>query len=1027
MTQLALNVPLIAATFLLAVATCRREPRTQGRVASAGLFAGVLWMMGQMVFLHATLGANSGRRLAEGAALLVIVALIGGALHRRPGRPLLFAAPALLSFVGWSIQAVLAPGLSTFRGEVGLLALPSRHAAFVVAGTVAFLGTAAWTRGGGLARVLRLRLLLLGSGLALVLVAALVGARRTHGAVVLHVGGWDLQPLEPARWLLLASLASFLAMELGRPRRSLPRIGAAACLFALGVAAVALGLDETGPAGLLLVAACALFASASRALWLAVPPLLLLPCVGPVARWLGGPRILLRRLEESDSPFSVGGQIAEALWALSAGGWAGRAPGRVFGWRVPAVESDLALAGWVEYAGALGGVCVLALLGALLVSMLSVGRQASGAPGLFVVAVAVGLGLQVLSLVFATLGALPLTGVPLPFVSHGGASMVFCWSLAGIAYGLSEREHRAGLGSEAPPLGTSLIPNTRPVAGALLVGIAVAAALLLDRAVIHADELANRDFVSKARQERIRDAAGHQLVALRGEVHLVPGEESAVRTELASLLALGLVTHDVSGWTVDPGCCRVRNPRLIRDTAEVRGDIRDRHGVPVAETEPGDHHRRRYPAGASMSPVLGLKVPGLHEPRGAEWVFDDALAGRGSLTPLGSRPPRGGDVTLTVDSALQRVAWELLGSGPGGGLTPTGRGAVVLLDALSGEILVAASRPSVTPSAWEEAREESGRGTVDPAGWDALGRMRSSPRLSRAVEVRYPPGSTWKLLIAGAWLGEGFHGEHTVACRGRERVATDLPRCHRHSPSEVDLEEALAFSCNAWFGAAGQLLGDRVARWTERFGLRQPVDLAAGAGSVSWRPRSAGLPGDDPAPAWSEARRASRAAIGQDVVELSPLDVARLGAVFAARGLRATPRLVATTEETKPPRVVSEEVAETVHRAAVAVMRVGTGAGLPPLRWLGDGVVRVGGEGEPVEVAGKSGTADHSAGSPPHDWFVAWVRAGQPGVDRPLVVAVLVEEGGHQRSAGRIALEVLASALSALSAPQAPVAIVEVP
>lgn len=486
-----------------------------------------------------------------------------------------------------------------------------------------------------------------------------------------------------------------------------------------------------------------------------------------------------------------------------------------------------------------------------------------------------------------------------------------------------------------------------------------------------------------------------------------------------------------------------------------RGRILDRHGEILAETLSDKRTgkvSRGYPYGPAAFGVVG-HAGRVYGRRFIEADLDAQLSGAVSRSPLrwlydfiqpGSS---GDDVVLTIDAGLQQQAWRLLEGK---------RGAAVVLDARTGEVLAAASRPTFDPA------------TPPGPAWEAAFRDREArPIQNRAFTALYPPGSTFKIVDAAAMLeSRAVPAGYSLTCTGRNN---DLHINDLHVHGTVSLGRALAQSCNVYFSQVGVALGPRLAEYAAKFGFGAEVPLLPqieGAGLHAVASRAFAWPGADgrlqsyTAADFGRNRRiVAQGAIGQNLVQATPLQMAMVAQTIANNGVLAPPYLVRAaipgdardtegvdkiggrllTKRFDAPegrRVVSSSTAKTVRGYMEDVMESGTGARLAKIVHDKDGYRTVTPEaargasgiaarlipGRPaiVPIAGKTGTAevgdrdgDHriEADERPHAWFVGFAPASDPRV----VVAVVVENGGMGGAvAGPIAVDLLAQALNGL-------------
>jgi cell division protein FtsI/penicillin-binding protein 2 len=302
------------------------------------------------------------------------------------------------------------------------------------------------------------------------------------------------------------------------------------------------------------------------------------------------------------------------------------------------------------------------------------------------------------------------------------------------------------------------------------------------------------------------------------------------------------------------------------------------------------------------------------------------------------------------------------------------KGAVVVLDVATGEVLASVSAP------WP--RLDRGR-----VGMDEDSRRPELPLLDRARYGQYPPGSTFKLVTAAAALRASSEvAERHFDCRPLPdgRVGIQLPGWRRpvrddvtdHAAhGDVTLDEGLRVSCNAYFAQLGLAVGSRTLHSTaEAFELATSTDGTA-------EDLKAQLP-------W--------ASYGQAEVLASPFRMARVAATMAARGEMAVGRWVLEPQPVQAParRILEPAAADRIARAMRRVVTGGTASSLA---------------GNQTEIAGKTGTAE-VAGAPSHSWFVGFAPATGP---KRIAIAVIVENGGYgARAAVPLAGDVVSAARS---------------
>jgi penicillin-binding protein 2 len=323
---------------------------------------------------------------------------------------------------------------------------------------------------------------------------------------------------------------------------------------------------------------------------------------------------------------------------------------------------------------------------------------------------------------------------------------------------------------------------------------------------------------------------------------------------------------------------------------------------------------------------------------------------------LGDRPSKAGkDLQTTLDLELQRAAEEVLKDKPGG--------AIVALNPANGAILALASRPTFDPNFFSKS-------VTTQKEYDALFNSPVKPLLSRAMSA-YDPGSTWKAVTAMAGMESGKFPPNTkLVTRGCITYGGHCFPDHNGAGfGTIGYEDALRFSSNTFFYQIGVGVGSiALHNAALSLGFTKPSGIEIGyeeslglVGNERWAAQGRGWakPGSTP---WIPEDMASMS-IGQSVVQITPLQLARAYAVFANGGYLITPHLVDQgLDWTDPPRRTKVDIKPatlaTIARGLRKVVQEGTGAGmnvpnLPP-------------------VAGKTGTAEDSTGGPDHAWFACF-------------------------------------------------------
>jgi len=397
----------------------------------------------------------------------------------------------------------------------------------------------------------------------------------------------------------------------------------------------------------------------------------------------------------------------------------------------------------------------------------------------------------------------------------------------------------------------------------------------------------------------------------------------------------------------------------------LRGPIFDRRGLVLAAPQPGSIWKRRYPLGAAAVHPLGY----YHFRYGitaVERAYDGELSGiiqdPESLAKsiLGKRAEQGGSINLTLDSRLQKKAYQLLRKRCG---------AVVVMDPRNGELLALVSSPGFDPQHPEKALNDS----------------KNKPLFNRAVQGRYPPGSTFKIVTAGAALNNGISPTYNcpaggfIAGAGRKAIRdseyySDLRKGRKWSGwGELNMKEAMTHSSNVYFSQLGAGCSEtQLASVMQAVQLDQEITYITGA-AVSLASSKGCIP--DLNSKWHRAQ----SAIGQGDVLVTPLHVACYTAAAANKGALFAPRMNRATSARKLSQPFTEATAYKLKVMLRDVVKKGTGKGIDLAG---------------LDVCGKTGTAQVS-GAQDHAWFTCFAPLDNPEI----VVTVLIENGGYGAAA----------------------------
>ncbi|MBF0175969.1 MAG: penicillin-binding protein 2 [Magnetococcales bacterium] len=382
--------------------------------------------------------------------------------------------------------------------------------------------------------------------------------------------------------------------------------------------------------------------------------------------------------------------------------------------------------------------------------------------------------------------------------------------------------------------------------------------------------------------------------------------------------------------------------------------------------------------------------------RGREGVREMEVNALGrQVRELGhTSPVPGEDLYLTLDMDLQRDVEEAMGDK---------LGSVVVLDPRSGEVLAMVSRPAYDPNAFIQG--------FGPGQWRSLITNPGRPLTNKAIQGQYPPGSTFKMVVALAGLSEGRISPHDrVGCSGHvEREKVRFHCWKRGGHGSMDMVQAIAQSCDVYFYRLADKIGiDALERYAHKFGFGE----SSGIRLVGERS------GIMPSREWKRMHHHASwypgetliTAIGQGYVMATPLQLANMVATIANGGVLHQPTLVRPVNPFTP--IVRRRI--RIDSRHLAVVRTG-------MEEVVNGSHGTARQAAPkgVRAAGKTGTSQvvrqkrDENGRPilsndprfqDHALFVSYAPVEAP----EMAIAVVIEHGGHGGSAAApIAREII--------------------
>jgi penicillin-binding protein 2 len=465
------------------------------------------------------------------------------------------------------------------------------------------------------------------------------------------------------------------------------------------------------------------------------------------------------------------------------------------------------------------------------------------------------------------------------------------------------------------------------------------------------------------------------------------------------------------------------------------GDIAwvEAHTLEYPELRVEQQPQRKYPPNGSLAHVLGyvgeispeqlnkqsykdkgLKPGDIIGQSGIEQIYDDYLRGKDGYREVvvDSRgriqdeievvnPIPGRDLITTIDLDLQNSAEEQLRD------SATGRGVIIAMDPNNGEVLALASYPTFDPNLFaqrittKEGRAEYAALLADP----------ETPLLNRAVQSRYPPGSTWKIPMAVAGLQQkAITLDHSnLVCGGGITIGNKFTRCMGNHGSP-DIKAAITHSCDGYFYRLGLKMGiDGIVAMVNEFELNRRTGIDLPNEVVSWTPsrefKRRMQPRD---PEWRDIDTVY-SSFGQVYDIITPISLLRTIAAISQSGHMYIPHVLKKVEpfgrqgdadyrepvvfkslDPERPYLKTIPIPEDIHHKVVEGMWSVVNAGGTGARIRMDG----------FDIAGKTGTAQvvalgkDTGKNKDHSWFVTYAPAYKPEI----AMVALIENsgfGGH--------------------------------
>jgi penicillin-binding protein 2 len=344
---------------------------------------------------------------------------------------------------------------------------------------------------------------------------------------------------------------------------------------------------------------------------------------------------------------------------------------------------------------------------------------------------------------------------------------------------------------------------------------------------------------------------------------------------------------------------------------------------------------------------------------------------RPDLNPVGAPP-----LFTNIDLDLQKFTVGIFADSLQGG--------AVAIDPTTGEVLALYSAPSWDPNKFT--------GGIPAEYYKQLLEDKRRPLVNKAIQGRYPPGSTFKLATSVIALKDGLVGlkEHMpVSCSGGLQYGSRYFRCwEKKGHGSLDLEGAIKHSCDVYFYQLGLKVGlSRMIAGGISLTMRDKSGIDLPEENQPFWPYAIDYYNKKYGRNWSNAETLNLA-IGQGANSQTVVNMAKFYAALATQGQESRPEIAHLVPQRKQIYNLNQEQDSVLLEGLKAVLEAGGTAGASAIQGL--------------TLAGKTGTAQNSGGAD-HGWFVGFAPADHPKI----VVAVLLEFGLHGSRAAHIASAII--------------------
>ena len=620
---------------------------------------------------------------------------------------------------------------------------------------------------------------------------------------------------------------------------------------------------------------------------------------------------------------ATGYQIAQSLFGIGTGSWFGMGIDAGTPSSIPYVEQDFIFSAICEEFGVIFGICLIAVCVNLFLEIVHISHTCYDS---FMKYASYGLGIIYIVQLFLTIGGntkfIPLTGVTLPLISYGGSSVL-----------------------------------------ASLIMFSVIQGFCINNDIYYEDEYDfpqddENDF-SYQNEDYYPDDEYYDYTAPyipKLHMNIVAGVFAGLFVAISGYLA-HFVYYD-SSQVINNSYNAKRQDILAEQT--IRGDFMSADGQVLATTLENTNERY-YPFGDIFSHAIGYASHGrmgVEQSANMFLVSSNISLNSKLANDLANEKHMGNTVVTTYDARLQKIVYDALG---------LYNGSVIVTEPSTGKILAMVSKPDFDPNTIGEI-------------WDSLlADETSSVLLNRATQGLYPPGSTFKILIALEYMRENpaNYQNYQFLCNGRYTNGNDTINCfHGTKHGAVDFRKAFAKSCNSAFADIGMNIDREKLDQTLHslyFNEEPPMDFPVKPSNISGKIQT-------------NDNAMIQTAIGQGETQMTPIHLAMITAMIANDGEMMAPYMIERIETADGDiikscaptslgqRITKEEAAE-LQNLMSAVVEEGTGTRL---------------NSDAYSAAGKTGSAEFNSSSDSHAWFTGYTY----DTEMPLQITVIMEGAG---------------------------------